>query len=42
MESKRLLVKAYSIPHNLEVNELIEDCMRIYLGRFMELLLPII
>ncbi|MEM0327288.1 MAG: hypothetical protein QXN53_01790 [Thermoproteota archaeon] len=29
MESKRLLVKAYSIPHNLEVNELIEDYMRI-------------
>ncbi|MEM0328682.1 MAG: hypothetical protein QXN53_08950 [Thermoproteota archaeon] len=27
--SKRLLVKAYSIPHNLEVNELIEDYMRI-------------
>ncbi|MEM0161634.1 MAG: hypothetical protein QXO62_01025, partial [Thermoproteota archaeon] len=29
LESKRLLVKAYSIPHNLEVNELIEDYMRI-------------
>ncbi len=28
-ESETLLVKAYSIPHDLEVNGLIEDYMRI-------------
>ncbi|MEM1625611.1 MAG: hypothetical protein QXP95_08500 [Candidatus Nezhaarchaeales archaeon] len=27
--SRGLLVKAYSIPHNLEVSELVEDYMRI-------------